>query len=59
MLEHWKATTNDRLGRGHGAFPHTLALVASWFRKRRKELDRAFDAEKASRKYYQKLKATG
>jgi excinuclease ABC subunit C len=59
MLQHWSATSRDRLGRGHGAFPHTLALVASWFRKYRGELDRTFDAENAGRMYYRRLKATG
>jgi excinuclease ABC subunit C len=41
-LEKWAAVTSNRLGRGHGAYPHTLQLVASWFRKNRKELDHTF-----------------
>tara|TARA_R110002049_G_scaffold27321_2_gene93950 strand:- start:3340 stop:4524 length:1185 start_codon:yes stop_codon:yes gene_type:complete len=59
MIQHWKAATSDRLNRGHGAFPHTLALVASWFRKHRGELDRTFAAQRAGRMYYRRLKATG
>ncbi|QDT05922.1 UvrABC system protein C [Rubripirellula lacrimiformis] len=47
-LKHWAAVSTSRLDRGHGAFPHTLSLVASWFRKNRDELDfRTFPAHKA------------
>ena len=44
-LEHWRSVTSNRLDRGHGAHPHTLALVASWFRKHRDELDCTFAPE--------------
>jgi excinuclease ABC subunit C len=41
-LKQWTAVTANALDRGHGAFPYTLQLVASWFRKHRHELDRTF-----------------
>lgn len=41
-LEHWDAVTSNPLSRGHGAYPYTLGLVASWFRKNRDELERTF-----------------
>jgi excinuclease ABC subunit C len=50
-LQQWAAMTANRLDRGHGAFPHTLGIVASWFRKHRQELDRTFATEQAGRKY--------
>lgn len=53
-LQHWQAATANRLDRGHGAFPHTLGIVASWFRKHRGELDRTFAVEQAGKKYYRK-----
>ncbi len=53
-LRNWQATTANRLDRGHGAFPHTLGIVASWFRKHRPELDRTFAPDQAGRKYQQK-----
>lgn len=37
-LSRWEKATRDHLLRGHGAYPHTLSLVASWFRKNREEL---------------------
>ncbi len=49
MLQQWMLTTANRLDRGHGAYPHTLALVATWFKKHRGELDRTFDPRQASR----------
>jgi excinuclease ABC subunit C len=49
-LEHWAAVTSNRLDRGHGAYPHTLQLVASWFRKHRQELDRTFPTTQAFEK---------
>ena len=49
-LEQWAAVTSNRLDRGHGAYPHTLQLVASWFRKNRGELDRTFPARQAFQK---------
>ncbi|TWU30554.1 GIY-YIG nuclease family protein [Novipirellula artificiosorum] len=50
-LLQWKAVTANRVDRGHGAYPHTLALVASWFRKNRSEQDRTFLPEQAGRRY--------
>jgi len=41
-LEHWTAVTSNPLSRGHGAYPHTLGLVASWFRKNREQLEQTF-----------------
>ena len=41
-IVHWSAVTSERLVRGHGQYPHTLQLVASWFRKHRDELDATF-----------------
>ena len=42
-LKQWRCTTANRLDRGHGVYPHTLSLVASWFKKHRGELERTFD----------------
>lgn len=42
LLKQWKSTTANQLDRGHGIYPHTLSLVASWFKKHRSELDRTF-----------------
>jgi excinuclease ABC subunit C len=41
-LRRWAAVTANRLDRGHGAYPHTLQVVASWFRKHRDQLDCTF-----------------
>ena len=49
-LEQWAGVTANRLDRGHGAFPHTLQLVASWFRKHRQQLDQTFPTAQASEK---------
>lgn len=46
-LDHWAAATSNRLDRGHGAYPHTLQLVASWFRKNRDQLDSTFPTNEA------------
>ena len=54
MLVHWQAVTSNTLMRGHGAFPHTLSIVASWFKKNKPELKRTFAPEQAGRKYYRK-----
>jgi len=59
LLKQWQATTNNRLSRGHGAHPHTLSLVAAWFRKHRGELERTFAPEAAPRKYRHQLRKTG
>lgn len=49
-LRQWSAVTQRQLQRGHGLYPHTLQLVASWFRKHRSELQQAFPIKQA-RKY--------
>jgi excinuclease ABC subunit C len=41
-IAHWASVTSERLTRGHGQYPHTLQLVASWFRKHRHELEATF-----------------
>lgn len=41
-LKQWAAATANPLDRGHGAFPYTLHLVASWFRKNRDEMKNTF-----------------
>ncbi|NND98013.1 MAG: GIY-YIG nuclease family protein [Pirellulaceae bacterium] len=53
-LSQWTAMTANKLDRGHGAHPHTLSVVASWFRKNRTEIQRTFDPQQAGRKYYRK-----
>lgn len=50
----WKATLESSADRGHGPFPYTLGIVASWFRKHRVELDRTFAPAQAGRKYYRR-----
>lgn len=46
-IGHWSAVTSERLARGHGQYPHTLQLVASWFRKHRDELQATFPPSQA------------
>ncbi|MDE0865226.1 MAG: GIY-YIG nuclease family protein [Rubripirellula sp.] len=46
-IGHWSKVTSERLARGHGEHPHTLQLVASWFRKHRVQLDYTFPTSKA------------
>ncbi len=46
-LKSWAGISSNRLDRGHGAFPHTLQLVASWFKKNREQLDHTFAPNKA------------
>ncbi len=48
-LRQWESTAANRLDRGHGAHPHTLALVASWFKKHRHQLDCTFAPSEARR----------
>ena len=50
-LQQWKSVTSNRLDRGHGKYPFTLSLVASWFRKQKEEKSRAFAPNEAGRKY--------
>ena len=47
-LQQWAAVTQASLPRGHGPYPHTLQLVASWFRKNRHELDQTFSITEAA-----------
>ena len=49
-IGHWSAATSERLARGHGEHPHTLQLVASWFRKHRDELNATFPTSQAFRR---------
>ena len=46
-IGHWCAVTSERLPRGHGQYPHTLQLVAAWFRKHRDELESTFPTAQA------------
>ena len=48
-LKSWADVTANRLDRGHGAFPHTLQLVAAWFKKNSSELERTFSADKSAK----------
>ncbi len=47
-LQQWAAMSQGSVKRGHGPYPHTLQLVASWFRKQRHELERTFAIEDAA-----------
>jgi excinuclease ABC subunit C len=51
VLRRWRAETESTCDRGHGPYPHTLSLVASWFRKHPHELGRTFHPADAGRKY--------
>lgn len=53
-IQSWKAILESSADRGHGPFPYTLGLVASWFRKNAPELDRTFAPAAAGHKYYRK-----
>lgn len=48
-LDSWAGLTSNRLDRGHGPFPHTLQLVASWFKKNQNDLAYTFGADKAEK----------
>ncbi|TWT76507.1 UvrABC system protein C [Planctomycetes bacterium CA13] len=50
-LRQWRAVTKSSIDRGHGPFPHTLALVASWFRRNRDEKRRTFAPENVRRRF--------
>jgi excinuclease ABC subunit C len=44
----WSKATESQLNRGHGIYPHTLSLVASWFKKNRDQLNEStFSASSA------------
>jgi excinuclease ABC subunit C len=47
-MKQWAALTQGSLPRGHGPYPHTLQVVASWFRKNRDELQRTFSIAEAA-----------
>lgn len=55
MLKQWKAVTANKLDRGHGAYPHTLSVVSSWFRKNKDQKKQTFKPEKAGFNYRSKL----
>ena len=44
-LQQWQAQAANQLDRGHGPFPHTLGIVASWFKKQRGELKQTRSTE--------------
>lgn len=48
ILKQWQSVTANQLDRGHGAFPYTLSLVASWFKKHREQLDHTFAPHEAT-----------
>lgn len=51
LVRRWRVEADNETARGHGPYPHTLSLVASWFRKHKTELDRTFHPADAGRKY--------
>ena len=51
LINNWRAILEGAPDRVRGPFPYTLGLVASWFRKNKKELDRTFAPEQSGRKY--------
>lgn len=46
QLRAWATLASNRLDRGHGPFPHTLQLVASWFKRHPRELQYTFVPDK-------------
>lgn len=46
-LDRWSADTATPLRRGVGVYPHTLGLVASWFRKNADQLECTFSTAEA------------
>lgn len=55
QLKHWDAITRSKTPKGSGPYPHTLQLVASWFRKHRQELDQTFSIADAARQSASRL----
>lgn len=51
ILRRWKAEADATTDRGHGPYPHTLSLVASWFKKFPDQLARTFEPAEAGRRY--------
>ena len=56
-LRRWAASLAGQSACRGGENPHTVALVAAWFRKHPTELQRTFAPEQAGRKYFQKSMA--
>lgn len=54
VLQRWTAMLEGAASRYQGDHPHTVALVAAWFRKHRRELDRTFQPVEAGRKYFRR-----
>jgi excinuclease ABC subunit C len=52
-LARWKTEATIANDRGYGPYPHTLSLVASWFRKFPDQLERTFHPAESGRKYRQ------
>lgn len=50
-LARWRKEAATTHQRGLGPYPHTLSLVAAWFRKDRSRLERTFQPSEAGRKY--------
>lgn len=50
-LNRWKAEASTTGDRGYGPYPHTLSLVAGWFRKFPDQLQRTFHPTDSGRKY--------
>ncbi|MCD0459041.1 GIY-YIG nuclease family protein [Roseiconus lacunae] len=54
VIKHWRALLEGPTDHVHGPFPYSLGIVASWFRKHKRELERTFAPEQSGRKYYRK-----
>ncbi len=52
-VQRWRGEVEATSDRGYGPYPHTLSLVASWFRKFPVQLERTFHPGDAGRKYRQ------
>lgn len=48
-LKQWQSAMSNQIDRGHGAYPHTLSLVATWFKKHREQLECTFNPAQAKR----------
>ena len=44
-LNRWKKSASRTIARGEGEYPHTLSVVAPWFRKHKSQLDQTFSVE--------------
>lgn len=45
QLSRWRKLAKTTLGRGHGNYPHTLSVVAPWFRRNQSEMRQTFAVE--------------